>query len=109
MDSFNTALSLLSWGKFYKNDYQNLINGISKIKNHIIGKSFTTKDTAIYSAKIMLLSACVLKNINPFKMKIDNSKIMNEYPYNKINFILKIGEQKAYDIAVKAIEIINNG
>ena len=105
-DSFDTALSLLSWGKFNKVDYLELVDGVNKIKMHIVNRSFSMNSTAIYAAKLMLLSACLIKDVDVFNLEIKNKDQLKEPPYNQINFILKNKEQEAYNIAVTAIEIL---
>jgi hypothetical protein len=105
-DSFDTALSLLSWGKFNKVDYLELVDGVNKIKMHIVNRSFSMNSTAIYAAKVMLLSACLIKDVDVFNLEIKNKDQLKEPPYNQINFILKNKEQEAYNIAVTAIEIL---
>ena len=107
-DSFDTALSLLSWGKFNKVDYPELVDGVNKIKMHIVNRSFSMNSTAIYAAKVMLLSACLIKDVDVFNLEIKNKDPLKEPPYNQINFILKNKEQEAYNIAVTAIEILNS-
>ena len=107
LDSFRTALSLLSWGKFFKEDYVELLDGVSKIKTHVVNQSFTMNSTALYAAKAMLLSACLLKNIDPFSLKIEDANSIQEAPFNKINFILKINEKAAFNIAVSALKLLD--
>ena len=108
MDSFETALSLLSWGRFNSEDYPLLVEGIEKIKMHIVNRNFNMNLSALYSAKVMLLSACLIKNIDVFKISIYQKSLLQDPPYNKINFILKSKEQEAYNYAVTAIEILNS-
>ena len=107
-DSFETSLSLLSWGKFNKDDYPKLVEGVNRIKVHIVYRDFSMNNTALYAAKVMLLAACLIKNIDVFKLKIENKEPLKEPPYNQINFILKNRDQEAYNIAVTAIEIMNS-
>ena len=107
-DTFDTALSLLSWGKFNKDDYLELVDGVNKIKMHIVNHSFSMNSTAIYAAKVMLLSAGLIKGVDVFDLEIKNKDLLKEPPYNQINFILKNKEQEAYNIAVAAIEILNS-
>lgn len=64
--------------------------------------------TAIYAAKIMLLSAGLIKDVDVFNLKIENKIPLKEPPYNQINFILKNKEQDAYNITVTAFEILNS-
>lgn len=103
MDSFQTALSLLSWGKFGKEDYRNLVEGTNRIRMHIVNQGFSMNATALYAAKTMLLSACLIQNADFFHQVIKPQIPLTEAPYNKINFILKNKEQEAFDIAVTAL------
>ena len=107
-DTFDTAISLLSWGKFNKADYPELVDGVNKIKMHIVNRSFSMNSTAIYAAKVMLLSVGLIKDVDVFNLEIENKAPLKEAPYNQINFILKNKEQDAYNIAVTAIEILNS-
>ena len=107
-DAFDTALSLLSWGRFNKSDYTLLVEGVNKIRMHIVNRSFSMNSAALYSAKVMLLAASLIKDINCFHFKIEEKGPIIEAPYNKINFILKNKEQEAFRIAATAIEILND-
>lgn len=107
-DSFNTALSLLSWGKFNKSDYVELVEGVNRIRMHIVNRSFSMNSAALYSAKVMLLAASLIKNVDAFNLKIEKKAPLKEPPYNRINFILKNKEQDAFNIAVTAIEMLNS-
>lgn len=106
MDSFQTALALLSWGKFGKEDYRNLVEGTNRIRMHIVNQSFSMNATALYAAKTMLLSACLIQNADFFHQGIKRQNPLTEAPYNKINFILKNKEQEAFDIAVTALKYL---
>ena len=106
LDTFNTALSLLSWGKFNEYDYRELVEGVNKIQMHIVKRDFNMNSTPIYAAKIMFLSACLIKDVNPFSIKISHKDPISKPPFNKINFILKNNEFIAFDYAVAALEIL---
>lgn len=108
LDTFYTSLSLLSWGKFNSNDYRNLVDGVNKIKLHIVNRDFNMNSTALCSSKVMLLSACILTNNNIFDLNIKNKEPIMEAPYNKINFILKNKEIIAFNYASTAIEMIKD-
>lgn len=108
LDTFYTSLSLLSWGKFNRNDYRNLVDGVNKIKLHIVNRDFNMNSTALCSSKVMLLSACILTNNNIFDLNIKNKEPIKEAPYNKINFILKNKEIIAFNYASTAIEMIKD-
>ena len=105
MDSFNSALTLLSWGKFHNEDFNNYVEGIKKIESHIIGERFNLNNAYLPAAKIMLLSACILKDVDPFALDIKQKDLIENPPYNKINRLVKV-QPEAFDIAATAIEMI---
>ena len=107
MDSFNSALCILSLGKFDKDDYPNYISGFKKIVGHILGKRLNPNNASIDAAKILFLSACLIKGVDPFEYKIEEQDLLKDNPYNQINFIRKI-DKAAFNYAAIAIKILNN-
>lgn len=107
IDSFNSALSILSLGKFDKDDYQNYISGFKKIIGHILGKRLNPNNASFDAAKIMFLSACIIKGINPFTYKMEERELLKDKPYNQINFVKKI-DKLAFNYAATAIAIVNS-
>lgn len=102
LDSFNSALSILSLGKFMKEDYKNYVSGFKKISGHIIEKRLNVNNASIYASKIMFLSACIIKNINPFNYHITEQELLKIIPYNQINFVKKANKD-AFCYAASAI------
>ena len=105
LDSFNSALTILSWGRFYNEDFNNYVDGIKKIESHIVDEKFNLNNAYLPASKIMLLSACILKNVDPFTLDIKQKGLIKEPPYNKINRLIKI-QPEAFNIAVTAIDIL---
>ena len=105
LDSFNSALTILSWGRFYNEDFNNYVDGIKKIESHIVGEKFNLNNAYLPASKIMLLSACILKDTDPFTLDIKQKRLIENPPYNKINRLIKI-QPKAFNIAVTAIDIL---
>lgn len=105
MDSFNSALSILSLGKFSSDDYRNYVEGFKRISEHIVGIRLNPNNAYLPAAKIMLLSACILKDVDPFALDIKQKDLIENPPYNKINRLVKV-QPEAFDIAATAIEII---
>ena len=105
VDSFNSALSILSLGKFSSDDYRNYVEGFKRISEHIVGIRLNPNNAYLLAAKIMLLSACVLKDVDPFALDIKQKDLIDNPPYNKINRLVKV-QPEAFDIAATAIEII---
>lgn len=105
MDSFNSALTILSWGKLHNEDFKNYVEGIKKIESHIVGEKFNLNNAYLPASKIMLLSACILKDVDPFKLDIKQKGLIENQPYNKINRLIKI-QQEAFNVAATAIDIL---
>ena len=53
----------------------------------------------------MLLSACLLSNINPFEYEFADRELLKEPPYNQINFVRK-ADKEAFNYASTAISLI---
>lgn len=104
-DTFNSALSIVSNGKYYPEDFRQFINGFKKIIGHIIGKRLNINNAIYDGAKIMFLSACLLKNIDPFTYQVKEQNLIENKDYNKVNFIRKI-DQKAFNYIASSINII---
>ena len=107
MDSFNSALCILSLGKFGKEDYQNYTSGFKKIVGHILGKRLNPNNAYLDAAKIMFLSACLNKGVDPFNCRIQEQELLEDKPYNQINFVRKI-DKLAFNYVATAIKIINS-
>ena len=105
LDSFNSALTILSWGRFYNEDFNNYVDGIKKIESHIVGEKFNLNNAYLPASKIMLLSACILKDVDPFMLDIKKKEPIEKPPYNKINRLIRI-QTEAFNIAVTAIDIL---
>ena len=105
LDSFNAALSILSLGRFCKDDYQNYVSGFKKIMGHILSKRLNPNNASVEAAKIMFLSACLLKNVDPFSHKIEEQELLKDKPINQINFLRKT-DKTAFNYAATAIAIL---
>lgn len=105
-DSFETALTIFSWGKFHKEDFDNCLNGIKKIESHILSEKFNLNTAYMPAAKVMLLAVAILHDVNPFEIDIAKNEIIKNPPYNQINKIKRI-QPEAFDIASQAIELMN--
>ena len=105
MDSFNSALCILSLGKFDANDYPNYVSGFKKIVGHILEKRLNVNNAGIDAAKIMFLSACLIEDIDPFTHVINDQDLIRDAPYNQINFVRKI-DKAAFNYAAIAVRIM---
>lgn len=107
LDTFNSALCILSLGKFMKEDYQDYISGFRKISGHIIGRRLNPNNATIDAAKIMLLTSCLIKNIDPFKIEVVDQELLEDAPFNRINYLHKI-DRTAFNYAALAVKILNS-
>ena len=105
IDSFNSALSILSLGKFYPDDYVNFVNGFKRISEHVIDVRLNPNNAYLPASKIMLLTAAILKNIDPFALQIEDKPLIKDPPFNQINRLKNINPS-AYNIAATAIDIM---
>ena len=107
LDSFNAALNILSLGKYGEEDYKNYVSGFKRIVGHILSKRLNPNNVRIEAAKIMFLSACLIKDIDPFTYKIEERQLIKDKPYDKINFVRK-NDSMAFNYAATAISILIN-
>lgn len=105
-DSFRAALCILTWGKFETEDYPNYVQGFKSISGHIVGMKLNPNNAYLPAAKIMLLCACIKKNINPFDLSIEKQALFEKVPYSMVNRLAKQMPQ-AFDLAATAIRIYN--
>lgn len=104
-DTFYSALSILTKGKFMSNDYPNFIDGFQKIRPFIIGKNKVNSNNAyLISAKTMLLVSCLKTNTDIKTIIIKECPLLTNPEFNKINKIRPI-DREAYNIAYYAIQL----
>ncbi len=106
LDTFNSALCIVSNGKYYPEDFKQFIIGFKKIIGHIIGKRLNINNATYDGGKIMFLAACLIKNIDPFNYRIKDQSLIENPDYNKVNFTKKI-DQKSFNYIASAIDIIS--
>ena len=105
LDTFNSALSILSRGKINHNEYLYLLEGIRKIKNHIFGYDFNAENAIHFAADVMLISSGILSNINVINVKIDDKQLFNDNIYKNINYVKKLSKE-TFNKASYAISIL---
>jgi len=107
MDSFNSAMCILSRGKFDEGDLGNYIEGFKRISGHVLGRRIHINNVSIDAAKIMLLSASILKGYDPFAVEIYEQDLLEHPPFNKINFVRK-DNILAFSLARKSISLLHD-
>lgn len=107
-DTINCCLYLIDKGKTNKDEYNKLLQGINAIQGHIIGDKINGETAPIMACYILLLSTCVLNNINYkecLNNKLDESIIqtLHKKTYNYI----KYENENAYLTLIKALYLLN--
>lgn len=109
LDSYNSALTILLRGENGDNDYSNYLEGMRRIVGHIYGENFSSEVARLHAPKVMFLAACLYKDVNPKTVSFDNVQIPKVPYYKKISALGKAPRtKKAYDLAVAAINLMNN-
>ena len=104
LDCFNSALSIASRGKWSFEDYSNYLFGIRGLAGYLINIRFNAETAYRQASKVMYLTACLVKEIDPEKDIPDASPFTNEYSI--INNIRKI-DKDAFNRIARAITLIN--
>lgn len=86
LDTFYTALSIVSRGAYNKEDYHFLVEGITAINNHIYGQKYSSEKAVDDAANVILLVAGILTNTNVLNVFIEEQPLIENINYNKINF-----------------------
>ena len=105
IDTFHSALSILSRGKLYSTSYNNFLDGIKKIKNHIFDQSFTAEVAVNYASDVLLITAGILTNVDVINAKIHSANLFEDDVYKNINYVRKMSKE-SFDKASYAISIL---
>lgn len=105
LDSFNTALAIISRGAYNKDDYQLLVEGITGVNNHVYGQKYSSEKAVDDAANVILLVAGILTDTDVFNIKIREQKLIANTNYNKINFQKK-NRFEAYNKCAYAINLM---
>ena len=87
MDTFKASACIMSRGNIDKKDFELYSHGIKSISAFIINSKWNGETSCIQAAKIMYLTACLIKNI-PLIKKIPQQEPIKGL-YSKLNFIRK--------------------
>jgi len=105
LDTFKCALAILSRGRLFKAEYDNLLEGIKKIQNHIFGVRFDGETAYRFAAKVMLLVAGLYSNTDVIGISISDQPLITDAPYNRINR-LKALDENVFNQAATAIQMM---
>lgn len=64
LDTYRSALTILLRKENDDGDYANFVEGMKRISGHIYGESFSSEVGRLHASKVMLLSACLYKDID---------------------------------------------
>lgn len=108
-DTIRACLSVMAKGAIRKEDYQQFLIGIRKIKGHMIGYKYNPDDAVDQASKVLYLCSCLLSK-HEFEKDID----FNEYKEvtklpNKLKslFYLKRFNLSAFGYLCKSMELID--
>jgi len=90
IDSFNAAISIISKGSLFSEDYKFLLDGMHRVKNHIFS-SFSPLLIERQACKVVYLIISILIN-SPVFIEIDNinfysDKLISDPIYSKLNYV----------------------
>lgn len=104
MDSFNEALSILSRGSLNSDYYRDYyLPGIRGLKQYLINVRFTPETAYIQAAKVMYLSALILKG-DTLKTELPEADSFSG-DYGKINYVRRLNKP-AFNMAAYAISLL---
>lgn len=103
MDTFNSALAIFTRGNIDSNQYRYFLNGIKKIQNHVYGFDINGELAYQHAARIMLISARLIKRKEEFEY--NEQKTFENKNYKSVNQIRKI-DKETFNIAAAAIRLL---
>lgn len=102
-DTYEAALSIISKGRYLRNDYVYYLDGIRGLTNFLINVRFNAETAYIQASKVMYLCACFLANKYPVEIEEIENLVDADYAKN-INNIRKI-DLKSFNMAARAIKL----
>ena len=104
-DTFNSALSIYSKGKFYAEDYKDYLFGIRGLGGFLINTKFNGETVFRQAAKVMYLSACIL-NDKSITQEVPEAELLTG-EYAKLNQTRKI-DRKAFDMMAYSLRLMED-
>ena len=108
-DTIQSCLCIASRGTTNKEDYAYFIDGISRIKSHVIGMSFSGEIAGAYACKVLYLTAAILTNqqslikINePEKYFSQRLNLKNPKQFSYLQFV----DSKSYAYLAEATDLL---
>lgn len=74
-------------------NYSNFLDGIKKIRNHILGQNFTAETAVNYASDVLLITAGILANVDVINTIIPDGKPFIDSIYKNINYVRKMSKE----------------
>lgn len=103
MDTFKAAASIMCRGKIDSEAYKDYLEGIKGLGNFLVNTRFNAETAYIPAAKVMYLSACVIKGLSPINVIPEQELLKGEY--SKLNYLRKL-DKKHFNMAAYAVRIL---
>lgn len=109
-DTIRSSLCIASQGQLFSDDYPYFKDGISRIRNHIIGSKFNTEIAGTYASRVLYLSSCILSDISPSpkiqEQLYDDQKEIKFLKPKSFSY-LRIVDPIAYSYVVKSSNLLS--
>lgn len=110
MDTIKGSLCIASRGQLYGEDYTYFQDGISRIRNHILGGKFNGEIAGAYAARVLYLSSSMLTQQEAI-MKISDASICIEkkieLPKPKSFSYLQVVDPIAYGYIIESGRLLH--
>ena len=109
-DTIRSCLCIASRGQYHKEEYVYFRNGISRIRNHIIGNRFSGEIAGSYASRIMYLASSMItgKEIHPVSDEGESSYCLNSVLSKPRSFsYLRFADKAAYEYIISATRILD--
>jgi predicted nucleotidyltransferase component of viral defense system len=103
LDTFQAALSIVSRGGLFAEDYRYLIKGIRKIQNHVFGLDINGEVAYQFAAPVLLFVAKMITR--RFDIEITRQPPFDQRSLRSINQIRRL-DPNTFDIVATAIKMV---
>ena len=107
-DTYHSALTILLRGENEDKDYVHYVEGIRKIRGHIYGENFSSEVARLYACKVMLIAACLYRDISPKDVAFGNEDLPKTVQIKRIRSLSKAEKTKRFfELAVAAMRLMD--
>lgn len=109
LDTYNAALTILLRGENNEQDYPNYLEGMRRLRGHVYGEIFSSEIARLHAPKVMLLAACLYKDINIKDAKYnDDLSMLDRAVVKSIKAFSKAEKtRRAFELAITAMHLMN--